>query len=186
MSSNRWLIAAGLALLLLIGASIAVGLRGPSATEFPAGSPEGTVQAFIRAVEEQDANALRALLSPGAQQRCELGDIRNALRYPEERDLRVTLRDTRVTTDRAEIRVRVTENTGAGPFDSGSYDHEETFDLVRFNDQWLIEQPTWPIYCPPRPVTDAPTATPPLTPTPSPKSTPSVPPKSTPTATAAP
>jgi len=159
-----------------------VGLNRGAETEFPAGSPEGTVQRYVRAVEQQDANALRALLSPDAQQRCELADIRNALRYPTERDLRVTLRDTRISTDRAEVRVRVTESTGgAQPFDSGSFDHDETFDLVRFNNEWFVDQPTWPIYCPPRivptvVVTVTPTATP-LAATPTATATPAASPK---------
>ncbi len=179
MSSNRWLAAAGIALVLLVGASIAVGLNRGSETEFPAGSPEGTVQRYVRAVEQQDANALRALLSPDAQQRCELADIRNALRYPTERDLRVTLRDTKVSNDRAEVRVRVTESTGGTqPFDSSSFDHDETFDVVRFNNEWFIDQPTGPIYCPPKvvptvvvTVTASPTPPPP-TPSPSPVASP--------------
>ncbi len=172
MSSNRWLVAAAIALVLLVGASIAVGLNRGAETEFPAGSPEGTVQRYVRAVEEQDANALRALLSPDAQRRCELADIRNALRYPTERDLRVTLRDTKTNGDRSEVRVRVSETTGGSqPFDSGSFEHDETFDLVRFNGEWFVDQPTWPIYCPPQLVpTVVVTVTP--SPTPSPSATP--------------
>lgn len=179
MSSNRWLAAAGIAIVLLVAASIAVGLNRGADTEFPAGSPEGTVQRYVRAVEQQDANALRALLSPDAQQRCELGDIRNALRYPTERDLRVTLRDTKVSDDRAEVRVRVTESTGgAQPFDSGSFDHDETFDLVRFNNEWFVDQPTWPIYCPPKVVpTVVITVTPSPTPPPTSSATPAASPR---------
>jgi hypothetical protein len=162
---------------------VAVGTNRRSETEFPADSPEGTVQRYVRAVEEGDANALRALLSPAAQQRCELQDIRNALRFSDERDLRVTLRDTRTSGDRAEVRVRVSETTGgAGPFDSGSFDHEETFDLVRFSGQWFVDQPTWPMYCPP-PGLREPTATAvPPTPTPTSTSSPPATPKASPTA----
>lgn len=149
MSSNRWLVVAALVLALVIGGSIALGSVRPGETDFPADSPEGTVQRYVRAIEAEDAAAIRETLSPTAQQRCELSDIRNALRYPDDRDLRVTLRDSRITGDRAEVKVRVTESTGSGPFDSGSYDHEETFDLVRVEGRWVIEQPTWPVYCPP-------------------------------------
>ena len=149
MSSSRWLIAGGLLLALVIGGSIAVGTTRRGETEFPPDSPEGTVQRYVRAIEAEDAVAIRDTLSPAARDRCQVPDIRNNLRYPDDRDLRVTLRDTSLDGDRAEVKVRVTETTGSGPFDSGSYDHDETFDLVRVNGAWLIDGPTWPIYCPP-------------------------------------
>jgi hypothetical protein len=167
MSPNRWLISGALALALLIGASIAVGLSRTGEVEFAADTPEGTVQRYIRAVRDENATAIRATLSSSAQARCELSDIRNALRYPDGRDIRAVLQDTRITGDSAEVRVRVTENTGGDLFDSGAYDHDETFDLVRSGGTWLIEQPTWPIYCPPRslvPALPAPTVV--VTPTP--------------------
>ena len=150
MSSNRWLIAAGLGLLLLVIASVAVGTRGVGDTEFPPDSPERAVQQYVRAVQNEDADALIALLSPDFQRRCELSDIRSIVRSPGERDLRVTLRDAKTTSDtRAVVRVRVTESSGAGLFDSGTYDHEETFDLARIGGTWLVDQPTWPVYCRP-------------------------------------
>lgn len=148
MSSRRWLIAAGLLLALVIGGSIVIGTRRGE-TDFPPDSPEGVIQRYVRAVEDKDAAAVLDVLSPAARQRCEITDIRSSFRYPENRDLRVTLRNTRVTGDRAEVKIHVTESTGSSPFDSGSFDHEETFDLVRTEGKWLIEQPTWPVYCPP-------------------------------------
>ena len=83
----------------------------------------------------------------------------------------MTLRDARITGDRAEVKVRVSENTGSSPFDSGSYDHEETFDLVRASGAWLIDQPSWPVYCPP-PGFPTPVLPPAPTPTAAPTSTP--------------
>jgi hypothetical protein len=188
VSSSRWLIAAGLVLALVIGGSIAAGSTRRGETEFPPDSPEGAVQRYVRALEAEDALAIRETLSPAAQQRCEISDIRNAMRYPDERDLRVTLRDSRITGDRAEVKVRVTENSGSGPFDSGSYDHEETFDLVRIEARWLIDQPTWPVYCPPlgAPRGIAPAIPPPGVPPPASTATPASPTGPTPAATAAP
>jgi hypothetical protein len=166
VSSNRWLIVAGAVLAIIIAGSIAAGTLRDGETEFPPDSPEAAVQRYVRAVENEDAVAIRDALTPAAQQRCELASIRNALRAPDGRDLRVTLRDSRVTGDRAVVRVRVTESTGSSPFDSGSYDHDETFDLVRVNGAWLIEQPTWPVYCPPLVPTVVITPTPASTPAP--------------------
>ncbi len=171
MSSNRWLLAAGVGLVVLVVASIAVGTTRRAETPFPEGSPERAVQLYVRAVEAGDAVALHALLSPEAQKRCELATIRQSLRFPNERDLRVTLRDSNVTGESAVIRVRVTESTGSQPFESGTYDHDETFDLVRATGAWLIDQPTWPVYCPPNFPTPFPTPTPVPTATPSPTTT---------------
>lgn len=164
VSPNRWLIAAALVLALLIGGSIAVGTSRSGEANFPADSPEGTVQRFVRAIEAEDAFAIRDALSPEAQKRCEISNIRNALRYPDERDLRVALRDSRITGERAEVKVRVSESTGSSLFDSGSYDHDEIFDLVHVGGAWLIEQPTWPVYCPPLPIPPPP-STPAASPT---------------------
>ncbi len=172
MSSNRWLIAAGLALGLLVVASVLVGGARRAETEFPADSAEGAVQHYVRAVQDGDATAIQDLLSPSARERCELADIRSALRSPSDREYRVTLRDVKVTDSTAVVRVRVTENTGSGPFESGSYDHDETFDLVRASGAWLIDQPTWPVYCPPKIVPTVVIATPSPAPTSPPTSTP--------------
>lgn len=183
MNSNRWLIAAGLALVLLVVASVLVGSARRAETEFPADSAEGAVQRYVRAVQDQDATKIHDLLSPSAQERCDLADIRSALRSPSEREYRVTLRDVKVTDSSAVVRVRVTESTGSGPFESGTYDHDETFDLVRANAGWLIDQPTWPVYCPPKIVPTVVIATPSPTPTSTPASTPAPAPTAIATAT---
>lgn len=164
MTPNRWLAVAALAVAAIVAGSLALGTLGKQEREFAADTPEGAVQRYLRAVEEEDATTIRSLMAPGVTERCELSDIRNALRYPDNRDLRVTLRSSKVTGDRAEVRVGVSEVSG-GPFDGGSYDHDETYDLVRSGSGWLFSEPGWPIYCPSKfvpavPVTPASTATP--------------------------
>ncbi len=145
ITSNRWLIVAAAAVLLIVAASIVIGMLNDSEREFAPDAPESAVQRYVRALEEEDATAIRALMAPEVLQRCDLTDIRNALRYSGDRDLRVTLRKTEVTGDRAEVRVNISESSG-DPFGS-SFDHDETFDLVRVSGAWLFAEAGWPVYC---------------------------------------
>ena len=143
MTSSRWLMVAAAAVLLIVTASVVIGVLNDTEREFAPDAPESAVQRYFRAVEEEDATAIRALMAPEVLQRCDLSDIRNALRYSGDRGRRVTLRKTEVTGDRAEVRVKITESSRE-PF-GNSYDHDETFDLVRVSGEWLFAG--WPLYC---------------------------------------
>ncbi len=130
---------------LIVTASVVIGVLNETEREFASDVPERAVQSYVRALEDEDATAIRALMASGLQQRCDLSDRNNAIRYSADRDLRVTLRKTGVTGDRAEVRVRVSEASG-DPF-GRSFDHDETFDLVRVSGEWLFAELGWPIYC---------------------------------------
>ncbi len=146
MTSNRWLIVAAAAVLLIVTASVTIGVLNVTERGFAPEAPEGTVQRHLRAVEDEDAAAIHALMAPETQHLCDLSDIRNALRDSGDRDLRVTFRKTEVTGDGAQVRVRVTESSG-DPFHN-SYRHDETFDLVRLSGEWRFAEPAWPVKCP--------------------------------------
>ena len=50
-----------------------------------------------------------------------------------------------VDGDSAELDVRIEIAYGGGPFGGGSYDQEESVELERHGDRWLISQATWPM-----------------------------------------
>lgn len=147
-SSNRWLLVAGVVLAGLVGLSVLVGVLGEDEQEFDEGTPEATVQRYVRALADEDAAVITSLLSADLQQRCDLVNIRNYLSRPDDNDLRVVLRETDVRDGTAMVRVSVTERYDSGPFDGGGYTHDETFDLERVNGDWLFSSPPWPIFCP--------------------------------------
>ena len=80
MTSTRWLIVAAAAVLLIVTASVTIGVLNVTERGFAPEAPEGTVQRHLRAVEDADAAAIHALMAPETQHLCDLSDIRNALR----------------------------------------------------------------------------------------------------------
>ncbi len=137
-SPGRGLVVGGIAVALLIGvtALIAVGRRP---VEYPAGSPESTVQAYAQAVINGDEDAAVALLS--TDEECDADDLADA--YVSD-DVRITLRNAEIEGDRAEVEVTVSITSGQGPFDTYEYDQNHRFELERSDGRWLITERPWP------------------------------------------
>lgn len=101
--------------------------------QFPADSPEATVQAWLQSVVEDTPDT--SLLAPR--------DCLQAPRLYGPDDLRVAIRDTTIEADTARVELTVTEGTGGDMF-GGSYSHDETYYLRRDDGTWLITKFDWP------------------------------------------
>ncbi len=154
--STQLLIAVGASVLVIVVISIAVAVIADDEQEFPAGSPEETVQRYLRAIDDRDAEAAIALFSADLSDRCELEPLRSNLRRGFNVDFRATLLDTTERGDLTEVRVRVTQYYGDGPFERGESRHEQVFVLEQSAEGWRFTQSPWPSFCPPAPIPHAP------------------------------
>ncbi len=129
-------VVAGIVVLLAVVAGfLAVNRRAP---DLDPSTPDGTVQLFVLAMLEGDDEEAVRFLDPSLGCEAPLPDV-----YRPE-GATMTLVDTEVRGDTAEVTVDITEQTGVGMF--GSWTHRETLRVRADGDRWLIQRDSWPIY----------------------------------------
>jgi hypothetical protein len=150
----RWLIGIAATVVVVIAVSVAVAIgTGGSETEFAAGTPEATVQAYFRAIRDRDADAAVAQFTDDLQRRCSAEDLRRSYQY--QSDIGVRIRSTTAHDANTVVDVRIVVRRGDSPFDD-SYQQDDQIVLERANGEWRIAEPPWPLaYCMPPPPTPA-------------------------------
>lgn len=144
-----WLIGAAAFLAVLLVVSIVLALTSRE-TEFAPGTPERAVQDLLRAAEDDDIEAAYGMLSTELRGKCELKNFADGSRYPsgDDRNIRATLRATRVVGDTTFVNVEVTRFRGSGPFDSGESSFGRRFELRQEDGEWKFAEYPWPYdYC---------------------------------------
>lgn len=126
--------------LVLVAVVAAVLSTSRSEARLPEGSPEATVQDYLRAVSDGDTGQASDRLDP--EGRCTERDLREA--YAGD-PARVVLRDTRTEGEEADVRVDLVHG-GGGPFGGDGYRDELTFDLRREAGTWVITGEPWPMF----------------------------------------
>ncbi len=153
-ASSRWLIGIGIATAVLVAASLLVANLVDREVEYDPASPEGTVQAYLRAVTENDASSAYAFYGSDLQARCEIEQIRDSLQWGPE-GFRVSLREVDEVDDRVEVTVAITQVYGSGPFDRSESTFDQVFVLHSEADGWRFVEAPWPSWCPtPAPATN--------------------------------
>ncbi|MSQ29201.1 MAG: hypothetical protein EXR68_01770 [Dehalococcoidia bacterium] len=150
--STRWLVGAGIAAGVVVAIGLAVAVTGGRERTYPADTPEGTVQRYLHAIADGDVTLAMTYLGQGLRTACDEAFLRERLREPYPRDFRATLLGTRAVSDGTEVRVRISERAGAGPFDGG-YEQDAFYLLLPQQDgTWRIVGSAWPVHsCPPLP-----------------------------------
>ncbi|GAA2033671.1 hypothetical protein GCM10009819_17200 [Agromyces tropicus] len=122
--------------LLVVVALVVVFTRGEP-EPLDAATPEGVVQRYAAAVIDGDESAAMDLLDPEVVDSC--------VRLPASsaEGVRVTLVDTTLRDDTADVDVLVTTTYGDGPFGASEYDERGVFDLVLVDGDWRIESAPW-------------------------------------------
>lgn len=128
---------AALVLLAVVAGVLAATRPGP---ELPAGSPEAVVQDYLQRVRAHDPEGAATLLAPESP--CGEDNLRQD---QGPTDYRAVLRSTKTDTDGATVRVDLVHG-GDGPFGGDGWTEEQTFDLVRDGERWLITGVPWPLY----------------------------------------
>ena len=121
---------------VVILALVVVFTRGTPAPLDPT-TPEGAVQAYTAAVIDGDRDAAIALLTRDIRDNCDRVEPSPAL------DLRLTLVSTKVTGDRAVVRVSIANDYGNGPFGGSSYQTDDSFVLRNDGGDWLVDTAPW-------------------------------------------
>ena len=142
---RNWLIGGGAILVALLAASVIVALaRGES--EFDSGSPEFTVQQYLKALTESDFETAESFWSPELREDCSFEDFLLNVkgRLSLLSGARITLDDVQTVGDTAIVSVRTIRTTGGGIFGPservGSYDYT----VRKFDGDWRIVDHTWP------------------------------------------
>ena len=165
-----WLIGGGAFVGVLLVVSVVVALMQEDVA-LKEGTPERTVQLYLRAVQDEDFRAAHGFLSAELKEECPPEDLaaRNFSRARDLSDSRVTLEDTRHFTTTTVVVARVTRVRGSGPFGTSESSHEQPYTLRLEDDEWRITQNPWPYHCSPEPPPKReafPTREPPPTPRP--------------------
>ena len=150
-SSSRWLIGLGLLVLALIVVSVVVATlnRNRQATLFPEDTPEGTVQRYLLAIDEDDGEAAYSYLSSELQEDCTYQHFRNSTQRYKAQDMRVTLEGTEPLNGRVEVRVEITQVHVNPPFGSSESSYPAYYILEQEDEGWRFAEPPWPMnYCP--------------------------------------
>ena len=152
--SSKWLAGIAAVVVVLIVASVAVALTvGRETTEsLPESEPEGVVQRYIQAVQDQDYRLAHSYLSERLKDFCTEEHLRVSSRWFAERsgEGRIALVGTDTLRDgRREVQVRITDVNISPPFGVNEYSHEERYLLTQANGQWRLDAPPWPVsWCP--------------------------------------
>jgi hypothetical protein len=104
-------------------------------------TPEGTVQAFLQAIADDDFEAAHDQLSPGLQEECSTADISSAGPYEE---FNATLGDVEEFDDETIVHVSLRLGNGSSldgyTFDPGPYR------LRQESGDWGITEVAWPYF----------------------------------------
>jgi hypothetical protein len=155
-ASTRWLAAIAAVVVGVVAVSTVVALAaGRGEEDFPPGTPEGTVQGYLRAVIDRDPERALDFLAPELLEDCDTDEYRRSIRNmirSGDREVRASLLGTRQRDDVTEVEVRITESYGDGPFGRNEYSQEHFFVLDQVEGEWRFVEPPWPLYACPKPV----------------------------------
>ncbi len=143
-----WFIGAAALLAVLLIVSIALALLSEE-TEFAPGTPEAAVQNLLRAAENDDIETAYGMLSEDLRGKCKLKDFGDGgYRRWDDRNIRATLRDTKLIDDITFVNVQITEFHSSGPFDSSESSLNRRFALQQESGEWKFTDYPWPYdYC---------------------------------------
>jgi hypothetical protein len=139
------LIGAGIVVLVVVAVIAVVALGSRAGPTFSADTPEGVVQRYLAAAEDQDHETAWGYLSADVQADMSLEEYRRTARdygYYGEQTRRVLFDRSEVEGDRARVWLTVEEYYGGGPFGGGeTYRSERPIALVREDGAWRIDDP---------------------------------------------
>ncbi len=152
-ASTTWLIGAAAVVVILIGTSIAVALfaEGGEATLKPETTPEGAVQRYLIALDEDRSQDAYNYLSQRLKDGCSYQHFRDSTSWLKEQDMRISLVGTDAVEDAREVEVRIRQiSVRSGiPFTPDESSYTQRFILKQYDAVWRFYEPPWPMnYCP--------------------------------------
>ena len=148
-TSGRWLagITAVVGALVVVSLVVALATGSGEPPLLAEDTPEGTVQRYIRAIQDADYAGAHALLTEDARERCPIENLRQQKRFVTEDDVRVRLGATRPAGDDVEVTLHVTRFSASPPFGVSESTSESRYLLTETADGWRIVGAPWPFGC---------------------------------------
>lgn len=152
-TSTYWLMGAALAVVILVGISMAVGLmaKGGIAELKPESTPNGVVQRYLIALDSDHPEDAYNYLSRRLKDACSYQYFRDSTAWLKDQDRRISLAGTKTADDAQEVTVRIRHiYIGGGiPFTPVESSYEQRFLLKQTDSKWMFSEPPWPMsYCP--------------------------------------
>ena len=142
-----WLIGGAVFLVALVVASVVVALREREAS-LDEGTPEATVQQFLRAVEDEDYQLVHSLFAEDLIEDCTVEELFSGNTPVESRlkNDRITLERTSTVNETVFVTVRVSQVRGSGPFGASESSFEQRFALRQEDGEWRFSDYPWPFF----------------------------------------
>ena len=153
-ASTNWLIGAGAVVAILVAAALAVALiadRGEPELRAEA-TPEGVVQRYLIAIDDDDPEVAYGYLSQRLKDACTYQHFRDNLAWIREQDMRIGFEKTEAVGEGQEVTVRIRQIYVRGnipPFTPDESSYTQRFVLRQYGSDWQFYEPPWPMgYCP--------------------------------------
>ena len=148
-SSRRWLIIFAIVISILVITTISLVLlidRNEVAL-LTEGTPEGTVQRYLIAVQEKNYQEAYSYLSFDPSQKIETYDdwLRMVMgaQTSHQPEWKATLDETTQNADKATVEVAIDTIRPGGPFGDLLSSQQIIFQLIKIDGTWLITSPTY-------------------------------------------
>ena len=140
-----WLIGGGALVGILLVVSIVISVTSGE-TEFDSGTPEFTVQEYVKALVSEDYEAAEGLWSPELSEDCsfEAFALDAGRGLDDISEARITLDETKVVGETTVVTVGVVRTTGGGIFGPSEFESSYDFGRREFDGEWLLIGHTWP------------------------------------------
>ena len=148
--SSRWLAGIALTVLALVIISVTLALvnRHEPALS-PEDTPEGTVQRYLIALQEDDANRAYDYLSSDLREYCDYAHFQDSKDTRGSGNERIVLIDSEIRDEQAIVRIEVTNTNLSPPFDINEYSYPVQYVLKQEGNVWRFSEPPWPLgWCP--------------------------------------
>ena len=146
-SSSKWLLifAGIIGALALIAVVLVLSTQGKNVTLLAAGTPQGTVQRYLIALENQDYQQAYTYLSPNMPGTTSYNDwlTQNTNRPAGQTGWRATLGKTVQNGSYGTVDVMIETSYPGGMMSSSQSTLPVTFDLTETGNSWLITSPTY-------------------------------------------
>ena len=129
---------------ILLIASVAITVtRGE--TEFAPGSPEYTVQRYLKALDSGGHETAEGLWSPELREDCsfEAFALQGGRGFDRLSEARITLEDTRIVGETTVVTLGVVHTGGGGIFGPSEWESSYDFGVRNLEGEWLITGHNW-------------------------------------------
>jgi hypothetical protein len=149
-SSSKWLVGFGGAIGALVVLAVVLVLTMPGDAELlPENTPEGVVQRYFRAIEDNDYDKAYSYMAESTTNTTDNTILKWSTMYQyrgQSNAWKVIMGETELHGNTATIPVTVEVFNPGSPFDNPSYTQHFIFTLESENDTWKIVSPDYPLY----------------------------------------